>query len=337
MGKGRGRPQKNQPDMQTYLRKPAGFTLVELAVVMVLIGIALTMGMKMLNATIDNAAFSETKMKQERIKTALIAYLRTNGKLPCPDNTAGVATGQESTPCATNQNDSYGVIPWQTLGIPRDAALDGWGNFFTYKVLNGIGSADEQNWTTKSASAAKAFSITELRNPTTGLTVKELNADATALDDVTTTGVLAIVSHGKNGFGAKTSKSATRIPTDDAGTDEKTNANNAETTFVVRPFTEDTAAFNGAYDDLVAFMSPQDLLQPLLNEGTLKACPAYCASVAGSVCSNSSETCSCPNGVGVVGTAGTCSGTCGTCTLPTPPCLTTVQIPIGLSPVTCPL
>lgn len=314
-------------------KKSEGFTLVELSVVMVLIGIVMTMGMKMLNATLDNAAFSETKIKQERIKTALISYLRTNGKLPCPDNAAGVATGLESTPCATNQNDSFGVIPWQTLGIPRDAALDGWGNFFTYKVVNGIGAT--KNWTSKTL--ANPFSITELRNPSVGLTIKELNATSTALVDVTTSGAVGIVSHGKNGFGAKTSKAATRVPTDDAGDGEKTNADSTGTTFVVRAVTADPAAFNGAYDDLVAFMSPQDLLQPLLNEGTLKACPAYCASVVSSVCSVALETCSCPNGVGVVGTAGTCSGTCGVCTLPTPPCLTAIQIPIGLSPVTCPL
>ena len=316
-------------------KKSAGFTLVELSVVMILIGIVMTMGMKMLNATLDNAAFSETKFKQERIKTALISYLRTNGKLPCPDNAAGVATGLESTPCATNQSDSFGVVPWQTLGIPRDAALDGWGNFFTYKVVNGIGAT--KNWTDKNA-LANPFSITELRNPTVGLTVQELNADGTALGNVTANAVVAIVSHGKNGFGAKTSKAATRIPTDEAGDDEKTNANNAGITFVVRPVTADPAAFHGAYDDLVAFMSPQDLLQPLLNEGTLKACPAYCASVVSSVCSVALETCSCPNGVGVVGTAGTCSGTCGVCTLTPPslPCATTNQIPIGFSPVNCP-
>ena len=319
--------------MRKGSKKTEGFTLVELSVVMILIGIVMTMGMKMLNATLDNAAFSETKIKQERIKTALISYLRTNGKLPCPDNTAGVATGLESTPCATNQSDSFGVVPWQTLGIPRDAALDGWGNFFTYKVVNGIGAT--KDWTSKTL--ANSFSITELRNPSVGLTVQELNAASTALVNVTTTGVVAIVSHGANGFGAKTSKTATRISTDDAGDGEVTNAESTGSTFVVRAVTANPAAFNGAYDDLVAFMSPQDLLQPLLNEGTLKACPAYCASVVSSVCSVVAETCSCPNGVGVVGTAGTCSGTCGVCTLPTPPCLTAIPIPIGLSPVTCPL
>ena len=318
--------------MDTHCNKSRGFTLVELTVVTILIGIVMTMGMKLLNTTLSNAAYSETRLKQQQLKTVLIGFLRMNGRLPCPDNTGDVATGQESSPCAGNQSDSFGVIPWKTLGVSRDAALDGWGNFFTYKIVNGSGGT--KNWTSKTA--ANAFSITELKNPSTGLTIQELNADGSALVDVTTSSVLAIVSHGKNGFGAKASKSATRIPSDEAGDAEKTNANNAGGTFVIRPVTEDAAAFNGAYDDMVAFMSPQELFQPLLNEGSLKACPAYCDSVVSSSCSVPGQTCSCPSGMGP-GTAVTCTGTCTACTVPTPPCPTVIQIPIGLSPVTCPL
>ncbi|PKO86088.1 MAG: hypothetical protein CVU18_16755 [Betaproteobacteria bacterium HGW-Betaproteobacteria-12] len=55
-------------------QQPQGFTLVELAVVLVLIGIVTTMGLKMVTATLGNAAYSETKSKQELIKTALIGY-----------------------------------------------------------------------------------------------------------------------------------------------------------------------------------------------------------------------------------------------------------------------
>ena len=65
---------------------------------MVIIGIALTMGMKLLSATMSNAAVSETKAKQERIKTALISYLRTNGKLPCPA-TDSTTDGVEEPSC----------------------------------------------------------------------------------------------------------------------------------------------------------------------------------------------------------------------------------------------
>lgn len=67
-----------------------GFTLAEMAIVVLLISIAMTMGLKTVTANLDNAAYSETKSKQERIKIALIGYLRTNGRLPCPDNSGAV-------------------------------------------------------------------------------------------------------------------------------------------------------------------------------------------------------------------------------------------------------
>lgn len=128
-----------------YLEESKGFTLVELAIVVILIGIVMTMGLKTLTATLDNATFSETKAKQERIKSALVSHLRTNGVLPCPDNSAAVATGigpqPPATTCSANAPEGYGVIPWQTLGISRETVIDGWGNYFTYRVANGSGGA----------------------------------------------------------------------------------------------------------------------------------------------------------------------------------------------------
>lgn len=316
-----------------------GFTLVELAVVMVLIGIVMTLGLKTLNATLGTAAFSETKAKQERIKVALIGYLRTHGTLPCPDNSgeAVVATGGAPEKCESAA-DGFGVIPWITLEIPRETVVDGWGNYFSYRVANGSGGSID--WTSKTSTSA--FTINELLTQTDALTIQELNADGSALVDVTKKAVVAIVSHGKNGFGAKTTKVGARMPTDDAGAGEKTNATVGTATFVMRPGTESAAAFNGPYDDLVAFMKPQDLLQPLINEGTLRACAAYCPSFAKSTCSNPSNSCTC-TGIGLPGVPGgssPCSGseTCGTCTAPTigAGCVPSASaITIGAAPATC--
>ena len=327
------------------VQKASGFTLVELAIVVVLIGVLMTLGLKTLTATLDNATFSETKAKQERIKTALVSYLRTNGVLPCPDNSgdATVATGSAPATCKTAASDGYGVVPWQTLGISRETVIDGWGNYFTYRVANGFGGL--KNWTEK-ASAANDFTVNELKIQTDALTVQELSADGSALVDLTKKAVVVILSHGKNGFGAKTTKVGTRMPTDDAGDGEKTNATTGTTTFVRRPVA-DAAPFNGAYDDFVAYMAPQDLLQPLISEGTVKACAAYCDASISSVCSNSAQTCTCvgsgPNLPGLPGSSNPCSGgaSCSTCTAQpimagcSPAPLPAAQIPIGAIPATC--
>jgi hypothetical protein len=244
-----------------------------MAVVVLLMGIAMSMGLKMLTANLDNTAYSETKSKQERIKTALIGFLRTNGRLPCPDNAAAVATGAEVSPCNAAAANGYGIVPWQTLGIPRDTGIDGWGNYFTYRVANGFAPV-ARNWSSRTVGTP--FDINQLAAPGAALTTQELDAAGTALVSTTTNAVVVILSHGKNGFGAKTTQVAARNPTAGAGAGEITNATGGSTTFVLRPVTEVAAAFNGAYDDLVAYMSPQDLLHPLMSEKTTKACPGYC-------------------------------------------------------------
>lgn len=300
---------------------------------MVLIGIVMSMGLKMVTSTLENAAYSETKSKQERVKIALISYLRTNGVLPCPDNTAGVATGAAAVSCNANAADGYGVVPWQTLGLSRESVIDGWGNYFTYRVATG--NPGGKNWTAKLASGTD-LTINEIKTPTDALTIQGLDSAGTGLVNVTTKGVVTIVSHGKNAFGAKTTKVAGRISSAGIGAGETTNATANTSTFVFRPVNEATGAFNGPYDDLLAYMTPEDLLQPLISEGSLKACVAYC-SPATSTCPVPTETCSCPNGAGIPGTPGTCSAICNICmTQPAvPPCPSTSPIPVGVPTVIC--
>jgi prepilin-type N-terminal cleavage/methylation domain-containing protein len=280
--------------MVMKFHRQRGFTLIEVAVVVLLLGIAMTLGLKMLNARLDHSAYSETKANQERIKMALIAFLRTNGRLPCPDN-ATPPTGFESAPCSGDDSGD-GVVPWATLGLTRDAALDGWGNFFTYRVSNtraqlgptiaGVPHAQgpNQNWTTRSDQDEDSFDINSLRSPTDGqyisIQIDERPSGAVNPVPIAYNAVVVIYSHGKNGFGAKTVK-GTSIATPPAFTsvylDERdNNAPNARR-FIIRGVTDNVAAPGGPYDDIVTYMTPQDLLQPLINEGTLKACYSYCS------------------------------------------------------------
>lgn len=318
-----------------------GFSLVELAVVLVLIGIVMTMGLKVATSTLEGSAYSDTKSKQELIKAALVGFLRTNGRLPCPDNSAGVASGVEATSCNANIADGYGVVPWMTLGISRETVIDGWGNYFTYRVANGS-TASLRNWTSKSSGS---FNINELHNPTNAFTIQELDATggAFAATATTTKAVVVLLSHGRNGFGAKTTKVGARLPTSDAGAGEATNATDTTLIFVLRPVTDAAAAFNGPYDDLLMFMTPQDLFQPLLNEGSLKSCYAYCPYVP-SCTTGGTFSCApsgngyCLGGGGVACTAAgspTCTaGGAPICVVSGPGC-TATGIPVGTATATC--
>ena len=374
----------------TKMQSLRGFTLVEMAIVLVLFGIVMSMGLKMVTANLDNAAFSATKSKQERIKLALIGYLRTNGKLPCPDTNLP-PDGSEDRPTGTPPNDNtctavrqnFGVVPYVSMGLTREDVLDGWGNYFTYKVATAqdttsgyppLNPAPQKfrtsnlNWTLSgAATVAGGFDITSLNTNITDtirtIIIKGTGPDTTARD-ISYTAVAVIVSHGKNGFGAATTKSASRMPATaaiGAGQDEISNATDTTPTstpiiFIRRPVTEDPAAVGGAYDDLVVYMTPQDLLQPLVNEGSLKTCIAYCPFTFNPSCTSGTFRCApiSGGGIGVCSRTGlepTCTTGSTDCRLPdgthggTPQCLAPIPpttpctasgIPIGRTTLICP-
>ncbi|MBK6999554.1 MAG: type II secretion system protein [Rhodoferax sp.] len=248
-----------------------GFTLVEMAVVVAIMGIALTLGLRMLQATQSNAAWSETRIKQERIKVALIGFLRTNGRLPCPDS-ALPPTGVEPAACLVNLG--RGVPPWKVLGLSVGDVQDGWANFITYRVANRT-PATSSNWTTKIG--ATAFTLGELTAPRITFALQE-RSDAGVLGvALTPNPVVMLISHGKNGAGARSLRGAALMPMP-TGADELANATTASTAFVMRTPTDVTGAAGGAFDDLVTYLTPNHLLQPLLDDKTLKGvCSAYCA------------------------------------------------------------
>ncbi len=269
----------------------SGFTLIEMGVVIVLMGILMSLGLRTLRATQDSASLSETKSKQDRIKIALISFLRSNGRLPCPD-VAAVPTGIEAAAGCGTAAQGYGVLPWASLGLAREAAVDGWSSFFTYRVAtaNPAGAAPAtplvprapnaaQNWTKKTVAG---FNIGSLTSPTSGgflsLQIDQRNT-AGVMTTVAYNAVAVVYSHGKTGGGAKTIAGTTiAAPT---GADELVNNNPALSRFIVREFTENPGAAGGIYDDVVAFISPQDLLQPMLDDKTLKGvCSTYCALAA---------------------------------------------------------
>jgi prepilin-type N-terminal cleavage/methylation domain-containing protein len=311
-----------------------GFTLLELAVVLIIMGIVSSMGLKMASIMLDNSATSETVVKQEKIKTALIGYLRTNGKLPCPE-IAGSPTdadyGNENRVGGGGGGDgncnipgsSVPVVPWRILGLSRDDVVDGWGNFITYRVAN---NADTMNWASRTAGTP--FTIDQLRAPTaTGITVTDNGVV------VSPSPVVVLVSHGKNGAGARTVRGA--INAAPPGADEVINARQGGSpAYIRRPYTEDTSG-GGAFDDMVAFMTPLDLLQPLASEGTVKSCRAYCGV---SSCSIGGAACACDTGPGVAGTLALCTGTCSVCSVPVTGCQTggALTLPVGHSPAICP-
>ena len=104
-----------------------GFSLVELAVVLVIVGLLASGLMLSLGTQRETATTQEAQRQLENIREALIGFALANGRLPCPALSALANT--DSNAGRENCTLQHGVVPWATLGLTES---DPWGNRLTY-------------------------------------------------------------------------------------------------------------------------------------------------------------------------------------------------------------
>lgn len=116
--------------MKAY--KIQGFTLIEMAVVLVIVGLMLGGLLVPLSTQMETDRRKETAATLESIREALIGFAIINKRLPCPD-TSTPPDGLENCPSAAANDGSPRSLPYATLGVSR---TDAWGNNWNYAVTN---------------------------------------------------------------------------------------------------------------------------------------------------------------------------------------------------------
>ncbi len=228
----------------------AGFTLIELAMVLFIVTLLIGGMLLPLSAQTEIRGRQETDRALANIRDALIGFAIVNGRLPCPApatlasgalgvgleaTTAAAGTTATTGPCGctaatsgiasaggtacddSTPGDVTGVLPWATLGIPE---ADFWGSRYTYRVTTRFA---------RLAAGQTTFGCTPDTNPTSAAFALCSAGDigvTTAVSGGTTVASLLpaiVVSHGKNTLGAylPTGTQVTGVAT---GSDEEENA-----------------------------------------------------------------------------------------------------------------
>lgn len=243
-----------------------GFTLTEMAVVLMIVALLVASGMMTLSAQTEARNNDEAMRRINASVDAIIGFAITNRRLPCPASAA--TTGDEDPVSGTGSCTTWygGFVPAKTIGVqpvdPQGYAVDPWGNRLRYVVANLITGCTGTSTTPHFTSAAnlKANGVScrpndlDVCQSSVGITATSCN---TATRVVSSSTVAFIVfSTGKNGGVA-----ASYGPDEAANTD-------GDRVFVNRIFgTNETGG--GAYDDLMVVVPAGVLYSKLIAAGVL--------------------------------------------------------------------
>lgn len=244
-----------------------GFSLIELAIVLLIVTLLLGGLLVPLSAQIDLQRAKDTDKTLLELRDVLIGYAIMNSRLPCPasDTSNGeesfdTAGGDASNGKCSNYYD--GFIPAATLGYTngvdsngrRGYAIDAWGNRIHYAVTK----ANTQAFTKLDGMKTTGISSLspDLLVCTTATAITPTSCNGNAL--TSSPGVPALIfSMGKNGSYGGTSA-------DELANLDGTNSN-SNRTFVSHTPTPSPNEF----DDLVIWISPGILINRMVTAGKL--------------------------------------------------------------------
>ncbi|MCA1926402.1 MAG: type II secretion system GspH family protein [Thiobacillus sp.] len=233
------------------MTRQKGFTLIEMAIVLVVITILVGGLVVPLSAQIQARRVAETKKILEEARDALYGYAMTHATgtgslyLPCPDTDGD---GRENRVSPTQCTAYRGEYPWVDLGT---GAQDAWGNRLRYAVVS--------NFIDRNSGFTAASPIPGGFDPLLVCSDRTCTPPLVA-DQV----VFVLVSHGPNGWGARNVNGSTLAPP--IALDEADNLD-SDRSYVSRPPTKADNPL-GEFDDLLSWSSHAQLIA--------RVCPTGC-------------------------------------------------------------
>jgi len=249
-------------------RHEAGFSLVEMAIVLIILAFVLGALLMPLQAQRQQLAQSQTENTLDTAKKALLGFAQSKGRLPCPATTNGLEDPIGGTTACTKQ---LGYLPAATLGIqPTDAngfAIDAWNNPIMYAVAQNsaatpVNPATPDFTINSSTDGMNVVGITnltpELRvcKSATGITASACSGGVES-NYLINNAVVVIYSLGPTGSqvsGGADENANPKIPT------------TSETVFVSH---EPSATAGNEFDHMMVWISPYVLYNAMIEAGQL--------------------------------------------------------------------
>jgi prepilin-type N-terminal cleavage/methylation domain-containing protein len=271
--------------------RPQGFSLVEMAVVLVILGFVIGALLLPLQAQREQLSRNQTQNQLEIARKALIGFAQSNGRLPCPatavSNIDSGSNGIEQPVGGGACTTQMGYLPAATLGVqPTDTngfAIDAWNNRILYAV------AQNSAATTPVNPATPDYTIVIADDPTTTATNEADGMSAVGIANLTpelrvcnsgllTTGITASTCSGSPETNYSINNAVAVIyslgPTGSlpaGGIDEAENPSlqsNPQRVFVSHGITSNNEP-GGEFDHLVVWISPYVLYNAMIQAGQL--------------------------------------------------------------------
>jgi prepilin-type N-terminal cleavage/methylation domain-containing protein len=259
-------------------RRQHGFSLIEMAVVLMILGLIVGGLIGPLDTQLEARDRRQTLDNMERALAALYGYAVMHGRLPCPDIDGDGLPDPAFDPASAASaqcTSAEGFLPWAELGVPPG---DAWGNRLRYRVRFRAYTWPDTDGLCNGNAGTELDLCTRgnlgLRgrgdNPATA-GVQEGKFDFVAASEIPA----VLVSHGRNGFGATGVDGSARD--DPNGGDEIENADDDDV-FYTRAYTQGGAGCSDSpdensplceFDDLVLWVAPTVLNDRLVSGGRL--------------------------------------------------------------------
>jgi type II secretory pathway pseudopilin PulG len=247
----------------------AGFTLIETAVVLMILGLVLGGLITAIGQITQNKRRSDAQALINRVEEALYGFAQANGRLPCP--ASNVSNGVEVRDAIIligdcTFNNGHGFVPAVTLGLQGRVNADGllldpWSNPLRYSVAQLLSGGTRAFTSLAGMQSLFATPATLVAGPSLLRVCNDVNCTPLPARELANTVPAVVISMGAN-WNAFTSA------------DEVSNAgnvtiggyrlkNNTTNIFVSREYND------ANYDDIINWLSPHVLVSRLVSAGQL--------------------------------------------------------------------